>query len=79
MTAVDRRGATASAYTVPTDRPEADGTLGLGPTTMVVVQVRCGDDVGTGWTYGPRRRHRWSTDPAPGVVGTVAARRRPAN
>jgi len=40
-------------YTVPTDAPEADGTLAWDSTTMVVVQVHCGDVVGTGWTYGP--------------------------
>jgi L-alanine-DL-glutamate epimerase-like enolase superfamily enzyme len=39
-------------YTVPTDSPEADGTLAWGSTTMVLVQVRAGTIVGTGWTYG---------------------------
>ena len=43
---------TASAYTVPTDRPEADGTLTWDETTLVLVQVRCDGVVGTGWTYG---------------------------
>ena len=42
----------ASAYTVPTDRPEADGTLTWDATTLVLVQVRCDGQVGTGWTYG---------------------------
>jgi L-alanine-DL-glutamate epimerase-like enolase superfamily enzyme len=42
----------ASAYTVPTDRPEADGTLTWDATTLVLVQVRCDEQVGTGWTYG---------------------------
>ena len=42
-----------SAYTVPTDYPEADGTLTWDSTTLVLVQVRCGDELGTGWTYGP--------------------------
>ena len=41
------------AYTVPTDKPEADGTLAWKATTMVVVQVHAGGTVGTGWTYGP--------------------------
>jgi L-alanine-DL-glutamate epimerase-like enolase superfamily enzyme len=40
------------AYTVPTDAPEGDGTLAWDSTTMVLVQVRAGDAVGTGWTYG---------------------------
>jgi L-alanine-DL-glutamate epimerase-like enolase superfamily enzyme len=46
-------GLTATAYTIPTDRPEADGTAEWSATTMVVVQARSGDVVGTGWTYGP--------------------------
>lgn len=41
------------AYTIPTDAPEADGTLTWDGTTIVLVQVRAGDTVGTGWTYGP--------------------------
>jgi L-alanine-DL-glutamate epimerase-like enolase superfamily enzyme len=39
-------------YTVPTGAPEGDGTLAWDSTTMVLVQVRAGDTVGTGWTYG---------------------------
>lgn len=42
-----------SAYTVPTEVPEADGTAAWNSTTAVVVQIRSGDVVGTGWTYGP--------------------------
>jgi L-alanine-DL-glutamate epimerase-like enolase superfamily enzyme len=41
------------AYTVPTDAPEADGTLAWGSTTMVLVEIRGGEVCGTGWTYGP--------------------------
>ena len=44
---------TATAYTVPTDTPEADGTLSWNSTTLVLVQVVAGDRVGTGWTYAP--------------------------
>ncbi|MGH9171702.1 MAG: enolase C-terminal domain-like protein [Acidimicrobiales bacterium] len=36
---------------VPTDRPEADGTLAWSSTTMVVAEVRAGDSWGLGWTY----------------------------
>jgi L-alanine-DL-glutamate epimerase-like enolase superfamily enzyme len=57
---------TASVYAVPTDAPEGDGTLAWDSTTMTVVEVRAGDTVGTGWTYG-----------SPGcgtvVTGTLAA------
>lgn len=42
----------ASAYTFPTDGPEADGTFNWTDTTMVLVQVYADDVVGTGWTYG---------------------------
>jgi L-alanine-DL-glutamate epimerase-like enolase superfamily enzyme len=43
----------ASAYTVPTDGPEADGTLAWDSTTMVVVEVTAGGRTGLGYTYGP--------------------------
>jgi L-alanine-DL-glutamate epimerase-like enolase superfamily enzyme len=39
------------AYTVPTDAPEADGTLAWEATTIVVVHARAGDAVGLGYTY----------------------------
>ena len=43
----------ASVYTVPTESPEADGTLAWKSTTMILVQVRAADGtIGTGWTYG---------------------------
>src|SRR3954451_13858085 len=43
----------ATAFTVPTDRPEADGTIAWDHTTMVVVEARGADAVGTGWTFAP--------------------------
>jgi L-alanine-DL-glutamate epimerase-like enolase superfamily enzyme len=43
----------ASAYTVPTDAPEGDGTLTWDSTTLVLVQVTAGGTEGLGWTYGP--------------------------
>ncbi|MFJ7999694.1 enolase C-terminal domain-like protein [Streptomyces sp. NPDC096310] len=42
----------AAVYTVPTDTPEADGTLSWDSTTLVVVQVRAAGATGLGWTYG---------------------------
>ncbi len=42
----------ATAYTVPTDQPEADGTIAWDETTIVVVQVHAEGLTGTGWTYG---------------------------
>ncbi|BBY22103.1 hypothetical protein MSTO_23080 [Mycobacterium stomatepiae] len=42
----------ATAYTIPTDAPEADGTLSWNATTLIVVEAHCAGTVGTGWTYG---------------------------
>jgi L-alanine-DL-glutamate epimerase-like enolase superfamily enzyme len=38
-------------YDVPTDQPEADGTLEWSSTTVVAVEVRAENVVGLGWTY----------------------------
>ena len=38
-------------YRVPTDQPEADGTLEWSATTLVLAQVTAGPSTGTGWTY----------------------------
>src|SRR4051795_2952619 len=46
-------GLRASAYTVPTDAPEADGTLAWDSTTLVLVEVDAEDRTGLGWTYAP--------------------------
>src|ERR671931_2515328 len=43
-----------SAYTVPTDAPESDGTLEWDSTTIVVVEVEGGGERGLGYTYGDR-------------------------
>ena len=40
------------AYRIPTDVPESDGTLKWQETTLVVVQVFCDGEIGTGYTYG---------------------------
>ncbi len=39
------------AYTVPTDAPEADGTLSWDSTTVVVVEAKGGGETGLGYTY----------------------------
>lgn len=41
----------ASAYTIPTDQPEADGTMHWDSTTLVVVEVTGGGKTGLGYTY----------------------------
>ena len=40
-----------SAYVIPTDRPESDGTFAWDRTTMVVVEVHAGGHRGLGYTY----------------------------
>lgn len=38
-------------YSVPTDRPESDGTLAWDHTTLVLVTISAGDQQGLGYTY----------------------------
>jgi hypothetical protein len=40
-----------SAYTIPTDAPEADGTLDWHQTTIVIVEVDGGGKRGLGYSY----------------------------
>jgi L-alanine-DL-glutamate epimerase-like enolase superfamily enzyme len=40
-----------SAFAVPTDEPESDGTAEWDSTTIVVVELRAGDETGVGYTY----------------------------
>jgi L-alanine-DL-glutamate epimerase-like enolase superfamily enzyme len=42
-----------SAFTVPTEQPEADGTLQWDSTTVVVAEPSAGGVSGLGFTYGP--------------------------
>jgi L-alanine-DL-glutamate epimerase-like enolase superfamily enzyme len=57
-----------TVYTVPTDAPEADGTLTWSSTTMVFVEVRSDEVCGTGWTYGPAACAQVITDQLADVV-----------
>ncbi|HET7371032.1 MAG TPA: enolase C-terminal domain-like protein [Gammaproteobacteria bacterium] len=41
-----------SAYKIPTDAPESDGTLEWNSTTIVVAEVSAGGKTGLGYTYG---------------------------
>src|SRR6185312_3346896 len=41
----------ASAYTIPTDKPEADGTFAWNSTTLVVVHADGGGKTGLGYSY----------------------------
>src|SRR5205085_10906547 len=57
MVAVERGAGVAvervdvSAYTVPTDFPESDGTLEWDSTTIVAVEVHAAGETGLGYTY----------------------------
>ncbi|MGI9095452.1 MAG: enolase C-terminal domain-like protein [Thermoleophilaceae bacterium] len=50
-TATEIRHLDVAAYVVPTDRPEADGTLEWEATTIVVVEATAGECTGIGYTY----------------------------
>ncbi len=50
-TAATIRSGTARAYTIPTDAPEADGTIAWNSTTLVVVELRAANTTGIGYTY----------------------------
>jgi L-alanine-DL-glutamate epimerase-like enolase superfamily enzyme len=39
------------AFRIPTDAPESDGTLEWGATTLVVVELAAGGEIGLGYTY----------------------------
>ena len=66
-------GVDAAVFTVPTDAPEADGTLAWDATTMVLVTAQAGNERGIGWTYGAAAA-RWvvADQLAPVVVGRSA-------
>lgn len=58
----------SSVYTVPTDAPEADGTLAWSSTTLVLVTVRGGGESGLGYTYAPAAAADVVDDLLAGVV-----------
>jgi L-alanine-DL-glutamate epimerase-like enolase superfamily enzyme len=45
------RRVAAHAYEIPTDQPEADGTLSWDKTTIVIVEIEAGGATGLGYTY----------------------------
>jgi len=63
----------ATAYEVPTDEPESDGTLEWDSTTIVVVEAVAGDRRGLGYGYGhPAMAAVIEATLSPLVVGTDA-------
>ncbi|MFF4961861.1 enolase C-terminal domain-like protein [Streptomyces sp. NPDC001222] len=63
----------SAVYTVPTDAPEADGTLAWDSTTLVLATVRSGDITGLGYTYAPAATARVIDDLLADVVTGTAA------
>jgi L-alanine-DL-glutamate epimerase-like enolase superfamily enzyme len=51
MEGVEIEDVTVGAFRVPTDAPESDGTFAWDSTTIVVVEVSAGGQVGLGYTY----------------------------
>ena len=51
----------ATAYTIPTDGPESDGTIAWDSTTLVLVEATAGGQTGLGYTYA-----------APATAGVIA-------
>ncbi|MEU9762309.1 enolase C-terminal domain-like protein [Streptomyces sp. NPDC047985] len=63
----------ATAYTVPTQTPEADGTLAWDSTTLVLVRARSGGSTGLGYTYGAPAAARVVDDLLAGTVTGLRA------
>jgi L-alanine-DL-glutamate epimerase-like enolase superfamily enzyme len=62
-----------SAYVIPTDRPESDGTLDWTRTTLVLVEVEAGGARGLGYTYADAATALLVRDTlADGVIGADA-------
>jgi L-alanine-DL-glutamate epimerase-like enolase superfamily enzyme len=61
-------GVSASAYVIPTDAPEADGTLTWDATTMVLATARAGGMTGTGWSYAAAAAGQVIADVLAGAV-----------
>ena len=58
----------AATYVIPTDEPEADGTLGWDETAMVAVRVMAAGQVGLGWSYASPAAQHVVTGMLAGVV-----------
>src|ERR671938_1643323 len=57
-----------SAYQIPTDRPEADGTYAWDSTTLVLVEARAGGRTGLGYSYADTATARLVHDLLAGAV-----------
>jgi L-alanine-DL-glutamate epimerase-like enolase superfamily enzyme len=68
VTAVD-----TAVYVIPTDAPEADGTLAWDKTTMVVVTAHAGGEQGLGWSYASAAAQTVITEMLADVVAGSSA------
>src|SRR4051794_321020 len=50
-------------FQVPTDAPEADGTIEWSKTTLVVVEIEAGAERGLGYTYASKASAEVISDP----------------
>ena len=50
----------AQAFEIPTDKPEADGTISWNSTTLVVVEVSGAGRTGVGYTYSSASILSWA-------------------
>lgn len=57
-----------SAYTIPTDSPESDGTLEWDKTTIVIVEIQAGKQQGLGYTYADRATAVYIKEKLSGIV-----------
>jgi len=64
---------TVSAYRIPTDAPESDGTLEWNATTLVLVEIPGGNERGTGYTYADTATAHLIKDKLAGVVSGMDA------
>ncbi len=62
-----------AAYTIPTDAPEADGTLSWDSTTIVVVHAHGGGEWGVGYTYADVSTAKLIESKLAGVVSGLDA------
>jgi L-alanine-DL-glutamate epimerase-like enolase superfamily enzyme len=72
------RRVSVSAFTVPTETPESDGTLVWNSTTLVLVEAEAGGKVGIGYTYAAAAAAGLIRDLLAGVVERLDAMAIPA-
>lgn len=64
---------TVAAYTIPTDRPESDGTYEWDKTTLVLVETRAGGQTGVGYSYADLATAKLVNDKLASVVKGIDA------